>query len=276
MFTRLAGVSLVFVLSLSTLLADAFQFYPGASYDSKIPTLMQVVGHSWGEDLTDQGQLESYLQALEKAAPGRIRVIKYGESWEGRPLYYLVIGSEANLARLNAVKAGIQNLAYPQTLSPSSAEELIRTLPTVLWLAYSVHGNETSGTEAALLTAYHLLAARGDQLADRVAAEALVIIDPIQNPDGRARFLGHYRETRGRRPDESRWAAEHLEDWPGGRTNHYLFDMNRDWFASRNRKRGRASKSSSSGSRRYLSICTKWAPSRATTSPRLPPRSTRR
>ncbi len=211
-------------------MGNGFQFYPGASYDPKIPTLLQVVGHDWGQDLTDHQQLESYLKALEKAS-SRVRVVKYGETWEGRSLYYLVIGSERNLARLDAVKAGIRNLAYPQTLSASAAEELIHTLPAIVWLAYNVHGNETSGMEAALLTAYHLLAARGDQLADRVAAETLVIIDPIQNPDGRARFLAHYRETRGRWPDQNRWAGEHVEDWPGGRSNHYLFDMNRDWFA---------------------------------------------
>jgi hypothetical protein len=231
MLTRRAGVWLVFVLSLSALLGNGFQFYPGAVYDPKIPTLMQVVGHNWAEDLTDYEQLEKYLQALEKAAPRRIRVVKYGETWEGRSLYYLVIGSEGNLARLDAVKAGVRGLAFPQTLSASAAEELIHTMPAIVWLAYSIHGNETSGMEAALLTAYHLLAATGDPVADNVGAETLVIIDPIQNPDGRARFLNHYRQTRGRWPDENRWAGEHLEDWPGGRSNHYLFDMNRDWFA---------------------------------------------
>ncbi|RPJ56992.1 MAG: peptidase M14, partial [Acidobacteria bacterium] len=231
MLTRLAGFWLVIVFSLSALPGNDFQFYPGAAYDPKIPTLAQVVGHDWAEELTDQNQLEKYLQALEKASPGRVRVIKYGETWEGRSLYYLVIGSEANVARLDAIKAGIKSLAFPQTLASSSAEELIRTLPAIVWLAYSVHGNETSGMEAALLTAYHLLAANGDPLAEQVAAETLVIIDPVQNPDGRARFINHYRQTRGRWPDASRWAGEHLEDWPGGRSNHYLFDMNRDWFA---------------------------------------------
>ncbi|MFB3905461.1 MAG: M14 family metallopeptidase [Acidobacteriota bacterium] len=231
MLTRRAGVWLVLLFSLSTVVANGCQFYPGAIYDPKIPTLLQVTGHDWAEDLTDHNQLESYLQTLEKASPGRIRVVKYGETWERRSLYYVVIGAERNLARLDEIKAGFHNLAYPQTLTSSAAETLIRTLPAVVWLAYSVHGNETSGMEAALLTAYHLLAARGDSLADRVAAETLVIIDPIQNPDGRARFLNHYRQTRGRWPDPNRFAAEHLEDWPGGRTNHYLFDMNRDWFA---------------------------------------------
>jgi len=231
MLTRLAGIWLGFVVSLSTLLGNGFQFYPGASYDPKIPTLGQVVGHNWAEDLTNHEQLERYLQALEKAAPRRIKVVKYGESWEGRALYYMVIGSERNLARLDAVQAGVRNLAYPQNVSASAAEELIKSLPAIVWLAYNVHGNETSGMEAALLTAYHLLAATNDPLADRVAAETLVVIDPIQNPDGRARFLNHYRETRGRWPDANRFAGEHLEDWPGGRSNHYLFDMNRDWFA---------------------------------------------
>ncbi|RPI28912.1 MAG: peptidase M14, partial [Acidobacteria bacterium] len=221
---------LVFCFFLSVVCANGFQFFPGASYDPNIPSLAQVVGHDWGEAITDQEELQKYLEALEKAS-SRVRVIKYGETWEGRSLHYLVIGSEKNLARLDAIKAGLRNLAYPQTLAPSAAQDLIRSLPSVVWLAYSVHGNETSGTEAALLTAYHLLAARGDQLVDLITAETLVVIDPLQNPDGRARFISHFEQNRGRWPDESRFAAEHVENWPGGRTNHYLFDMNRDWFA---------------------------------------------
>ena len=104
-------------------------------------------------------------------------------------------------------------------------------LPAIVWLSYGVHGNEISSPDAALLTAYHLLAARGDKMVDEILAHVLVLIDPSQNPDGRDRFVNYFEETRGLEPDPNPIAAEHEEPWPGGRTNHYLFDLNRDWIA---------------------------------------------
>ena len=101
----------------------------------------------------------------------------------------------------------------------------------MVWLVHGVHGNEISSSDAALLEAYHLLAARGDAGVDAVLRDALVLIDPMQNPDGRARFLFQNLQGRAATPDPAPYNAEHDEPWPGGRSNHYLFDMNRDWFA---------------------------------------------
>ena len=114
-------------------------------------------------------------------------------------------------------------------------------LPAIVWLAFGVHGNETSSTEAAMLTAYHLLADRGPATRDMLA-NVMVIIDPLQNADGHERFVNVFRETRGVFPDAQPLAVEHQERWPGGRFNHYLFDMNRDWFLQSQREsRGRVS-----------------------------------
>jgi hypothetical protein len=209
-----------------------FEFYPGATYDPAIPTLQQVVGHSWGEQVSSHAQIEKYLEALAKAAPTRTRLVKHGESWEGRAIYHLIIGSAANMARLEEIKKGLQRLADPRTLSEAEAQRLIDTLPPVTWLAYGVHGNEISSPDAALLTAYHLLASQNDPVVKEILERTLVILDPTQNPDGRDRFVNYYRQTRGREPDAQALAAEHNEVWPGGRSNHYLFDMNRDWFAA--------------------------------------------
>ena len=99
------------------------------------------------------------------------------------------------------------------------------------WLVHAVHGNEISSPDAALALAHHLLAAQDDPGADLVRREAIVLIDPLQNPDGRARFLASNALGRAARPDAEPASAEHDEPWPGGRGNHYLFDMNRDWFA---------------------------------------------
>lgn len=214
----------------STAFAQEVEFYPGASYDPAIPTLKEVVGHAWGEQITSPHQVEQYLNALVKASP-KARLVRYGQTWEGRALYYLIIASETNLARLEEIKAGMQKLADPRTTTQAEAERLIAWLPAITWLAYGIHGNEISSTDAALLTAYHLLAAQNDSLVQTVLAQSLVIIDPLQNPDGRERFIHYYQQTRGRWPDPDPQAAEHNETWPSGRLNHYLFDMNRDWFA---------------------------------------------
>jgi len=104
-------------------------------------------------------------------------------------------------------------------------------MPALIWVAYGVHGNEISSPDAALLTAYHLLASRNDKLVDQVFANDLVLIDQQQNPDGRDRFVHNFEIAEGLQPDPTQLAAEHNEPWPGGRTNHYYFDMNRDWFA---------------------------------------------
>ncbi|MFQ5929367.1 MAG: M14 family metallopeptidase, partial [Acidobacteriota bacterium] len=133
--------------------------------------------------------------------------------------------------RLDKIKEGLRNLADPRRLPERQAHRLISSLPAVIWLAYGIHGNETSSTDAGLFTAYHLTAAQNDTLAERVLRDSVVIIDPLQNPDGRDRFIHYYRQTRGRWPDPDPQAAEHSETWPSGRMNHYLFDMNRDWFA---------------------------------------------
>ena len=101
----------------------------------------------------------------------------------------------------------------------------------VTWLSHGVHGNEISSSDAALFEAYHLLASQGDADVDAVMRESIVLIDPMQNPDGRARFIFQNLQGRAAVPDPTPYNAEHDEPWPGGRSNHYLFDMNRDWFA---------------------------------------------
>lgn len=226
------GFLLLFVLCTlnEPITAQDFQFYPNASYRDDIPTLEQVIGHRWGEKITMHHEAERYLHALAQASPN-VRLVKYGETWEGRALYYLIIASEANLARIDAIKAAMRKLANPRQIGAAEAQDLIASMPSIVWLAYGVHGNEISSPDAGLLTAYHLVAMQNDTLTKRVLENTVVLIDPMQNPDGRDRFINYFRQTRGRWPDANQRAAEHRETWPGGRTNHYLFDMNRDWFA---------------------------------------------
>jgi hypothetical protein len=197
--------------------------------DPAIPTIAASLGYDWAEEITSHRSLERYMQALADAAPDRARLIRYGTSYEGRALYYLVISSSKNIARLEQIRASNLCLADPRRTGVLQAGDVIRDMPAVVWLASSVHGNELSSTEAAMLTSYHLLA---DQRTDtrQLLQHLVVIIDPLQNPDGRERFVNVYRETRGAFPSSHPLATEHTERWPGGRSNHYLFDMNRDWF----------------------------------------------
>jgi hypothetical protein len=231
---RASAAAAVFILLFAR--GSAAQLLPGVTYDPAVPTLESVVGHQPGAAITTPADIGRYLEALAKAAPDRTRLVKYATSWEGRPLHYLVVGSPERLARLDAIRKGLQTLAS----GAADAERLVADLPVVVWLIHGVHGNEISSGDAALQEAYHLLAARGHADADLTLREALVIIDPMQNPDGRERFIVHNLFGRAAQPDPEPASAEHDEPWPGGRSNHYLFDMNRDYFAlSQPETRGR-------------------------------------
>ena len=202
--------------------ADA-QSYPEARYAEEIPTLEQVVGHAIGDDISTVGEIQDYLRALEAAAPDRMQVRSYGESWQGRELVYAVIGSPENMARLDEIQAQLAEVGD----GGAPADDL----PAVVWLSYSVHGDEITPADSALFMAYHLLAAEDDELVDTILANTIVIIDPIQNPDGRERFIQSFTSALGLKPMADRYTAEHDQPWPRGRFNHYLFDLNRDWFA---------------------------------------------
>ncbi len=208
-----------------------FEFWPGASYDPAIPTEKTVFGREPGDRVSSPDEVVRYMEALAAAAPSRMKLFDYAKTWEGRRLIYAVIGSEANIARLPEIQANMKRLADPRKTPDTDAQKLMNGLPVVIWLAYGVHGNEISSSDAALQVAYHLLASRNDQLVKSVLSNVVVILDPMQNPDGRNRFVQNFNIAEGLEPDSNPLSAEHSEPWPGGRTNHYYFDMNRDWFA---------------------------------------------
>jgi hypothetical protein len=227
----LPTVTLALLLVAQAQAAPPAPIGPGTRFDPRIPTLEQVVGHAPGQAVTSPEGIDAYLHALAAAAPDRARLLEYARSEEGRPVSVLLIGGPERMSRLDAVKRDLHALASPQSLPPAEVDRLLRELPAVVWLLHGVHGNEISSSDAALALAYHLLAAQDDPVADVARREAIVIIDPLENPDGRARFLATNRTASGPSPDAEPLAAEHDEPWPGGRANHYLFDMNRDWFA---------------------------------------------
>ncbi len=194
-------------------------------FDAAVPTLEQVVGHRSGAQVSSPEEAVRYMQALQQAAPDRVRLVEYARSWEGRPLIYAIVTSPANMRRIEAVQADLAALG--RGTSPTS---LANILP-VTWLAFGVHGDEISSTDAALVLAYHLLASQNDAAVERILGNSVVIIDPSQNPDGRGRFVTGFRQQLGLAPSADRNTAAADQPWPGGRYNHYLFDMNRDYFA---------------------------------------------
>lgn len=205
-------------------------FWPGANYDPAVPTVKDILGYSSGEKITTHADMLRYLRALENTAPDKMRIMPYGQTWEGRELIYIAISSAGNINRLDEVKSGMHALGDPRETSDTEAAQLINDLPASTWLAYSVHGNEISSTDAAMMTAYHLLASRADDRVPSILDNSIVFINPLQNPDGRDRFIHRFRTANGLEADSDPASAEHNEPWPSGRTNHYLFDMNRDWI----------------------------------------------
>lgn len=202
---------------------------PELEANAEIPTLDTVLGRQWADDVASHAEIEQYVRALADAAPERTRLVRYGTSYEGRAMYYLVISSAENMARLDEIQTANLRLADPLVSSSEDATVIMDSLPGMVWLGYCIHGNETSGSDAALLTAYHLLADQREETAS-LLKRLVVFIDPLQNPDGRERFVNVFRETRGRFPQSEPFTTEHTERWPGGRSNHYYFDLNRDWY----------------------------------------------
>ncbi len=198
---------------------------PGVSYSDAIPTPQDVLKYRIGERHTRPHEVIDYVRAVADASD-RVTQFEYARSWEGRPLVMAVVTSPANHARLDAIRrANIQLSENPASVSDAEIAEM----PAIVWMGYSVHGNEASGTEAALLTLYHLAAGQGGEV-DDVLNNTVVLLDPMYNPDGRDRFVDWANAYRGAVPVGDAQDAEHNEAWPGGRTNHYWFDLNRDWL----------------------------------------------
>ncbi|MEM9571794.1 MAG: M14 family metallopeptidase [Pseudomonadota bacterium] len=203
------------------------QAYPDAAYDPDVPTLLETVGHDHGDAITTSGDIDVFLAALAAHDPDRMRVFEYAESWQGNPLSFAVISSPANMVRLDAIKADLDTLGRGESLPDATLEDT----PAVVWLGYGVHGDEVTPSDSAIFIAYHLLAAQDNELVDTILDNTIVIIDANQNPDGRERFIHGFISALGLEAIADRYAAEHDQLWPRGRFNHYVFDMNRDWFA---------------------------------------------
>src|SRR5688500_2316881 len=225
--SRRALIALCWAVAPSLLQAQ-HSFSDGGAYDASVPTPQSVLGYQIGERFTPHHMIMRYLDRLA-ATSRRVKVDTVAHTFEGREVVMVIVTSEANQGRIDQIRADNARLA---TVSGSAAEldAIAARLPAVAWLGFSVHGDEASGVEAAIALLYQL-AAGTDADTRRVLDETVVLIDPVQNRDGHERHVQDVMRMRTAfcvptAPD----ARVHTSNWPGPRTSHYFFDMNRDWY----------------------------------------------
>ena len=198
-------------------------FLPNKKLNSAIPTPEQFLGYPIGTHQTRHDRLVAYMNELDRLSD-RVSVQTIGFSNEFRPQIIVTITSPANFAKLPIIQNDRFNLCDPSKSLPD-----ITKMPVVVQLGANVHGNETSGGEAMLLAAYYFTASENDEV-KKALDESVILIEPILNPDGRERFVNWVNMHKGVPNVTDPADREHNEVWPGGRTNHYWFDLNRDWY----------------------------------------------
>lgn len=182
------------------------------------------LGYPIGSRFTPHWRIVEYFQEVARAVPGSVRLQQYGETNEHRPLYLAFVSSPENISNIENIRQNnlrLANLSRDRMAPNENA-------PAIVWLSYNVHGNETSSSEAAMLTIFALADPANTQTKGWLK-NTVVIIDPCVNPDGRDRYVNWFNGIVGSQYNPRLDAREHREPWPGGRTNHYNFDLNRDW-----------------------------------------------
>ena len=202
-------------MKIKSLLLIAILFV-GSTFSQQIKSPSEFLGYEIGSRFTRQHKVVDYFKYVSSTLEN-VQLEKYGETNEHRPLYLSYISSQENINNLDNIRKS--NLSQTGILEGNPDNKI-----AIVWLSYNVHGNEASSTEAAMLTMYELVTQKKDLLENTV-----VIIDPCMNPDGRDRYVNWYNQVKSTPFNMLQDAKEHHEPWPGGRPNHYLFDLNRDW-----------------------------------------------
>jgi len=216
----------ILVSSLFSNAQDLKYYLPDSvSYDPAIPKPKDIIYHEVGEWHVTHDRLVNYMKAVAAAAPNRIKIETMGFTYENRPQVLLIITSPKNHQRLEEIRQQHVQLTDPAR----SASLNIDNMPIVIWIGHSIHGNEQSGTNASLLSAYYLAAAQGKQI-DELLENTVILFDPSFNPDGMQRFSTWVNQHKSKNLVSDPNDREFNEVWPGGRFNHYWFDLNRDWL----------------------------------------------
>lgn len=219
------------VLSLSVHAQELGYYLPkNVSYNAAIPTPSSVIGHEVGEWHVTHDRLVNYMKAVD-AASDRVTLQQLGTTYEGRPQLALVITSAKNHQNLEQIRQQHVQL----TNADKSGSLNVNDMPVVVWIGHSIHGNESSGSNASLLTTYYLAAAQGPEV-DALLDKTVILLDPSFNPDGLNRFATWANMHKSQTLVADPQAREFNEVWPGGRFNHYWFDLNRDWLPAQHRE----------------------------------------
>ena len=219
MLLSLCRIVILFLLSASftAFSASVSTYLPsGASYSEKIPTPESALGFGIGERHPRHDQVLNYLQQVA-AASSRVKIAEMGKTTQFRSQVLLTISSPENLGHIDEILARRSDIT-------ASAKD-----PVVVWLGYSVHGDEISGTNAAMVVAYHLAASEDKAVSDMLS-DTIIVIEPSINPDGMDRFVNWVTTHRGITENSDPNHIEHHQNWRTGRTNHFGFDLNRDWL----------------------------------------------
>lgn len=221
---------LLIALALGAGEAQAQHAYGNAGpYDPAVPTPRSVLGYEVGERFTPHHMLSRYLERLA-ATSRRIRVDTVARTFEGREVFLVIASSEANLARLDQIRADAARIADPRGASAADLAAASERARPGVYLMYTVHGGEASGAEAAIALLYQLAAGQ-DTETRMILDSCVVLVDPVENPDGHERHVQDVNRMRGALGvPETPGAMIHQGSWPGPRTSHYYFDLNRDWF----------------------------------------------
>jgi len=188
------------------------------SVQAQVMSPTQFLGYELGSQFTRHHQVESYFNHIANIKKNEVLLEYYGKTNERRNLMLAIVSSEENIRNIEKIRLNnLKNIGLAEGTPDAD-------LPAIVWLSYNVHGNEASSTEASMLTIFNLLTKKQEWLKNTV-----VIIDPCINPDGRDRYVNWYNQVASSPFNSDRQSTEHNEPWPGGRPNHYLFDLNRDW-----------------------------------------------
>ncbi|GAA4324262.1 M14 family metallopeptidase [Mucilaginibacter gynuensis] len=193
-----------------------------SAFAQSIQSPSAFLGYKLGSQFTYHARIAEYFNYVAKTAKN-VKLVPYGTTNEGRPLMAMFIASDENIGRLEEIRNNNLHLAGIGGSGTVSANT-----PIIVWLSYNVHGNEPSSSEAAMQTLYDMVD-RSNTRTQAWLKNTVVVIDPCLNPDGRDRYVNFYNAVKGETPNADPAAREHSEPWPGGRTNHYFFDLNRDW-----------------------------------------------
>ncbi len=190
-----------------------------------IPSPDKFLGYPLGTKFTRHHAIVEYCKAIATAAPQMVQYETYGETYEGRPLVLCYISSADNMQRLESIRMNNLRLAG---LAKDKMMPVVNNAPAIVWLSYNVHGNEPASSEAAMQTLYELVNPANNKTKEWLK-NTVIILDPCLNPDGRDRYVNWYNSVVAKPNNVSAQAREHMEPWPQGRSNHYNFDLNRDW-----------------------------------------------